>query len=754
MKIKEMTATFGKLHKATLRPGDGLNLVAAPNEGGKSTWCAFLRAMLYGFPARDRDKGGYIAEKNRYQPWSGAAMEGSMTITWQGRDLTLYRGPKGTTPWGTFTATYTATGEAVPGLTGENCGEVLLGVSREVFERTAFVGQGEIFLSPSADLEKRVAALATTGEEEVSFSQVERRLKDWLNRRKVNSRVGLIPELEGELQSIEETLARQGALMRQAQEAQQEKEDLEVQKAELESRLAAHSAARSAQQTQRRAEAQADYDEALSRVEELQKTAQAIPPVEELRQAQGDLTYLNTVTANLRQADQEAPQALSRARQAEEEADRDPYFPNQDPHFAAVQAQKDHDQVIKLLKKGLSPLLGLLIPLLVTLGALVYYSFLAQPDPVYAAPRYVLAFPWAVGSLAVGLVLMLCLFLMRRGRKKKAAAILARYEVQVPQEILARAAEYAKKAEEAQALRRAFQEIETERNKLLGQKDRLTAQLLALVHPFAPEVTDLFGVSAAISRALQQEEALRLAQAKLEHSEKLLTALPAPEAAGTAPAPLPMAAPEGDPTELAARLAAVEGELQRADHQAARLQGELNSSGDPAMLEARRSALLEELDKRRGEYDALAAALESLQAADSLLRERFSPAVSEKTGGYLAALTGGKYQKAALTRQFQALAQAEGDTTARQDLSLSAGTAQQLYLAVRLAVCDLALPQSDPCPILLDDALDAFDDERAKLALDCLLELAKTRQIFLFSCHSRERELLAGRPATLLPLPQ
>ena len=194
MKIMEMTATFGKLHRAVLRPGPGLTLIMAPNEGGKSTWAAFLRAMLYGFPQRDRDKAGYLAEKNRYQPWSGAAMEGTLVVEWQGRSLTLYRGPKGATVWGAFSATWTATGEAVPGLTAENCGETLLGVSREVFERTAFVGQGEIALSPSGDLEKRVAALATSGEEDVSYSQVERRLKDWLNRRKVNSRVGLIPE--------------------------------------------------------------------------------------------------------------------------------------------------------------------------------------------------------------------------------------------------------------------------------------------------------------------------------------------------------------------------------------------------------------------------------------------------------------------------------------------------------------------------------------------------------------------------------
>ena len=110
MKILEMTATFGNLNRATLRPGEGFTLVSAPNESGKSTWAAFLRAMLYGFPARDRDKEGHLAEKNRYQPWSGAPMEGSLTLTWQGRDITLYRGPKGSTPWGTFTAVYTATG--------------------------------------------------------------------------------------------------------------------------------------------------------------------------------------------------------------------------------------------------------------------------------------------------------------------------------------------------------------------------------------------------------------------------------------------------------------------------------------------------------------------------------------------------------------------------------------------------------------------------------------------------------------------
>ena len=54
MRIKKMTATFGGLDNAALEPDAGLTVITAPNEAGKSTWAAFLRAMLYGFPARDR----------------------------------------------------------------------------------------------------------------------------------------------------------------------------------------------------------------------------------------------------------------------------------------------------------------------------------------------------------------------------------------------------------------------------------------------------------------------------------------------------------------------------------------------------------------------------------------------------------------------------------------------------------------------------------------------------------------------------
>ena len=80
------------------------------------------------------------------------------------------------------------------------------------------------------------------------------------------------------------------------------------------------------------------------------------------------------------------------------------------------------------------------------------------------------------------------------------------------------------------------------------------------------------------------------------------------------------------------------------------------------------------------------------------------------------------YQQICLTeqQQFEALAEERDGLQLRRALTLSQGTADQLYLAVRLAVCELVLPAEEPCPLVLDDALANFDDGRCALALEAL----------------------------------
>ena len=136
MKIHKLTASFGKLENETLTLHDGLNVLYAPNESGKSTWCAFIRAMLYGVDSSARARSGYLPDKLRYAPWSGAPMEGTMELTADRCDITVVRRTRSkSAPMRDFSATYTGSSVPVEGLTAANAGERLTGVSRDVWDR-------------------------------------------------------------------------------------------------------------------------------------------------------------------------------------------------------------------------------------------------------------------------------------------------------------------------------------------------------------------------------------------------------------------------------------------------------------------------------------------------------------------------------------------------------------------------------------------------------------------------------------------
>ena len=58
-----------------------------------------------------------------------------------------------------------------------------------------------------------------------------------------------------------------------------------------------------------------------------------------------------------------------------------------------------------------------------------------------------------------------------------------------------------------------------------------------------------------------------------------------------------------------------------------------------------------------------------------------------------------------------------------------------MYLAVRLAVCELALPDGEPCPLIIDDALVNLDETRFAQAMELLKQIGRSRQVLLFTCR-------------------
>ena len=238
MKLLRMTATFGRLDHETLTLTDGLNLLQLPNEAGKSTWAEFLLAMFYGVDTSEREKTGVLPVKTKYQPWNGKAMEGTIELEQDGRRITLTRTSAARAPMSVFSAVYTDSGLPVEGLTGANCGERLLGVPKSVYQRSAFVRQAGLGLTPDESLESRLSALVTTGDETVSYAAADKRLQAWQNRVKHN-KTGLIPDAERALAAVEENLQTLAGEHQKNLELHAQLQQLQLQKERCEAQLRA-----------------------------------------------------------------------------------------------------------------------------------------------------------------------------------------------------------------------------------------------------------------------------------------------------------------------------------------------------------------------------------------------------------------------------------------------------------------------------------------------------------------------------------
>ena len=720
MDILHMTATFGRLEQQELSLAPGMNMLYAPNESGKSTWGAFIRTMLYGLSTRER---GPLADKNRFAPWNGAAPQGRMDIAAGDQRFTLVRSTRrATAPLGEFSCTYTGTATPVEGITAQNAGEVLLGVPREVFERSAFIGQNALAVDQDAELERRIAALITTGEEDTSYSQSYERLKKQLNRRRHN-KTGLIPALEREIDDLHLTLRELDALEEQARQAQAALDALEHQEAELRQQAARWQAVEQQARAAEYHRAARQAEDAARRAETLELGAAGLPDRQTLTLLEGQAAALRDDLDALDRQQQEARQARQAAAQAEEALAAHPLYPAEAVELEQRRAALKPD-------KQPSVLLPIADGVLVAVFAVLTALFWGQSPQM-----------WLFGGLG-----LLSAFLTGFSLRLRQRAIRENEErFRRETETLAR------QTEEYLPLRERAVQARAEATRLsdsaAGTEEscrRRAAALRGQVRTFNDAVTDLTGVQMALGqmrrRLAQLEDARREAREAalyrdaLEHRQP-----PQAEPAETA------AAPAMSKEETAARLEQVQAQAAAERRSLDTLTGRIRSFDRSSDLQSQLAQKQEQLADLQMEYDAIALAMDALTRANTTLQNRFSPALGARAAEIFSAITAGRYDRVLLSRDFSLSAEAAGDPVGRSIRLLSQGAADQLYLAVRLAICDMVLPEDRPAPLVLDDALVSFDDQRLHAALDYLLQESEKRQILLFSCQKREMAYLQGR---------
>ena len=732
MILHTLTATFGCLNNSTLELQEGLNLIQAPNESGKSTWLAFLRSMLYGLPTRER---GALADKNRYIPWNGAAMSGRMELTDGAQELVLVRDTvHGGTPMGRFYAAYAGTATQVEGMTGQNAGERLTGVPRAVFERSAFIRQNALSIDQDAELEKRIAALISSGDETTSYLETEKRLRTALNRRRHNP-TGLLPRIEAEIAALRQSLTQLHTLQQESDQARLqarcagEAAEMAAQKLALHDRMDEIEAKRAFFA----AKAELTQTEKEAAAQKAQLEADHIPPPQQLMRIKFNAANLLTTQVSMNHVQSQAEEAKKQTAIARDAVDAAPFTATPEEAAAQVRAVSEH---YRALQKHTAPSLPLTAVLTAAAAAAL------------ACSAYGLGQPYWI-TLAAAALPILCGFLRTRNRRRAqelADALLAPYGVQAPEDLEPLLTDYNtiynvwvhRQENEAQ--------INASWQTFYQNYKKLSAEILEETSSFCPDLENVHQVSPLLEAGLRRWRQLQTLETRAGQLRERCSALRSrlPDEAPLSAAEEALQRPAESRADLEAFLTQSRDQQQEARSRCDRCEGEMAAIGDRLEVAAQLESLEAARSQAQEEYDALALALEELDRANTDLQTRFSPVLGRRAGEIFHTLTGGRYQHVLLDRTLHPAAE---DTTAipRSAALLSQGAADQLYLALRLAISELVLPADKQIPFILDDTLTNFDEARCAAALDFLCAEAARRQILLFTCQSREAVYLQNR---------
>ncbi len=700
MKILSMTATFGKLLGQALTFQEELNVIHAPNEWGKSTWCAFLVAMLYGVDTKERTTKDALAVKEQYKPWSGAEMSGRMDIAWNGKAITLERSSKGRVPMGQFRAYETETGIPVSELTADNCGQTLLGVEKSVFQRAGFLRLNDMPVTQDDALRRRLNALVTTGDESGAADDLMQKLKDLKNRCRHN-KTGELPKAETLKAELESKLSQLENLKDQSARIEARQVQVKENLAALENHMTALRYAASLETASRLQEAEKAYIDAKAQWEAQVTACENLPEQAQIQQ-------------NLRQLEQLSLQQATIAQEVLPPAEAQPSAPaiyaGLTAAEAVVQAQKDKTAYDNL-NKSVSPIWLILAGLLAVAGILMLPSI------------------FAIALFAAAAVLIVISLLKQQKKRKEKDAMLARYQGVDSSLWIAMAMQYQDATESynrTNAVQNALQEdLKKRKAAIQAQIDDITGSKTVA------EATGAFMDMLSKHQALSQtQDTYQRAKLRAEELSALIEKV------------APPAFPDGltlTKEQTQQQIISLQAENQQLQRNLGLCQGQMHALGQADALTQELQKVNARIQKLETYYQATELAMQTLTQATTELQRRFAPQISGRAQQLFRRLTGGRYDRLQLTQDFCLETGAMGENTLSDARFRSDGTVDQLYLALRLAVAEALTPDA---PLVLDDAFVRFDDMRLAQAMEILKETAKEKQVIFFTCQKREESHL------------
>ncbi|QDT93921.1 DUF4332 domain-containing protein [Gimesia algae] len=163
-----------------------------------------------------------------------------------------------------------------------------------------------------------------------------------------------------------------------------------------------------------------------------------------------------------------------------------------------------------------------------------------------------------------------------------------------------------------------------------------------------------------------------------------------------------------------------------------------NAKTDRSAVQLRfqREQIREQIRQASEEWFTTELSAVGLQKLQSEFERTSQPETLAIASDYLRQLTNGKYSNiwTPLGEQYPKVDDNEGHTLTVSELS--SGTREQLFLAIRLAMVERFRNNGVELPMVLDDVLVNFDQNRTQAAIETLISVAKKgQQILFFTCH-------------------
>lgn len=768
MKIDSIyISAFGKFENKTFDFTDGLNLIYGENEDGKTTIMNFIRMMFYGSNVKSNEPI-YSNPRKKYAPRSDKAMAGSIDFTVGNRKYRIERIFKATNAADKINVTDLSTGE-ISSFTGkDDLGKRFIGLSADAADRSIFLmGKGAISENPLAqdELNSRLSNLADTGIEDLSVEAVTGRLEKARNL--IMTKTGRGGKLIKDKEKLDELTLQ----LSSAKITEQERKELSLSIENLKSMLGG------ANQDIARLTAQiktAEGGKRYAKLKELTDTKSAMDKLyEKLVLSDGSvvsnqmLSNADAFLGEYKILTETYPSLLDRYNRLENEIQKlKDAFGGESADDIKEKIEKKREQLVlfkentEVLNKEREELKqkeSLCLsskPKIIPVFLVLFILFIAVIGLSFILGQYKLPL-LITGGIGAIISLILTLFVRKKPKNNLEEIKSKLYETEtiiqdnnsnilnLGEEITALTAKEAvarqKEKDAGEAFESKYEEYKkcsTEMNIQKQRKEEIEKLLCLLCGEKEVSIKGIEIILFSHKSNLNKYEALSMKFAMLKKDLDDISIEEATEELSSIPEG---AISVGDLDSLNERLIFKKQEAenlrQRIADDSARAATEFAFHTHPSIIEKEINKLKALIEKENRFCESIDIASTVLQDAFAKVREGFGSALAKRTEEIFSSITNGKYKSVNVSKSFDISVEESDVFGTNSWQSLSDGTIDQAYFALRLTVSEFLSKDSEKLPLILDDPFDRYDDNRAEKAMEFLKAYSKDSQAILFTCH-------------------